>query len=240
MFTLGIDFGTNSVRALIVRCADGAEFGSAVADYPSGHQGVLLTSDGPPTGAPASAATISSAMQRPSSEALRRRAVQARLPSAEWSASASTPPGRARCLSMRATRARRERAGVTISTRSAGFGKTIRAGARPSTSPRLAARHRPHFIAKCGSVYSSEWWWAKIWHCLRRARCVRRRLFVGRAGRLDSLPARQASMIRGHIKRGICAGRSQGALRCRLGRIARQGIPRPARSQDRRPSRPAL
>ena len=42
MFTLGIDFGTNTVRALIVRCSDGAEFGSAVADYPSGHQGVLL------------------------------------------------------------------------------------------------------------------------------------------------------------------------------------------------------
>ena len=43
MFSIGIDFGTNSVRALIVRCRDGAEFGSAVAGYPSGHQGVLLS-----------------------------------------------------------------------------------------------------------------------------------------------------------------------------------------------------
>src|SRR5688572_6328114 len=42
MFTLGLDYGTNSVRALIVRCADGAEFGSAVVNYPSGHQGILL------------------------------------------------------------------------------------------------------------------------------------------------------------------------------------------------------
>ena len=42
MFTVGIDFGTNSVRALVVRCADGAEFGSSVVNYPSGRQGVLL------------------------------------------------------------------------------------------------------------------------------------------------------------------------------------------------------
>ena len=42
MFTIGIDYGTNSVRALIVRCADGKEFGSCVFNYPSGHQGVML------------------------------------------------------------------------------------------------------------------------------------------------------------------------------------------------------
>ncbi|MGY8717926.1 MAG: ribulokinase, partial [Verrucomicrobiia bacterium] len=41
-FTLGLDYGTNSARALIVRCTDGKEFGSYVVDYPSGHQGILL------------------------------------------------------------------------------------------------------------------------------------------------------------------------------------------------------
>ena len=45
MFTLGIDFGTNSVRALVVRCSDGMELGSAVVNYPTGHQGVLLEPD---------------------------------------------------------------------------------------------------------------------------------------------------------------------------------------------------
>ncbi len=42
MFTIGIDSGANSVRALVARCADGAEFGSAVVGYPSGDEGVLL------------------------------------------------------------------------------------------------------------------------------------------------------------------------------------------------------
>ena len=42
MFAIGLDFGANSVRALVVRCADGAEYGSQVVDYPSGAQGVLV------------------------------------------------------------------------------------------------------------------------------------------------------------------------------------------------------
>ena len=39
---LGIDYGTNSVRALLVDCSNGEELGSAVVDYPSGNHGVLL------------------------------------------------------------------------------------------------------------------------------------------------------------------------------------------------------
>src|ERR1035441_8701747 len=39
---LGIDYGTNSVRALVVDCDTGKELGTAVVDYPSGNQGVLL------------------------------------------------------------------------------------------------------------------------------------------------------------------------------------------------------
>ena len=44
-FTIGIDYGTNSVRALVVRARDGAEIGSSVFDYPSGKQGILLDPD---------------------------------------------------------------------------------------------------------------------------------------------------------------------------------------------------
>ena len=40
--TIGIDYGTNSVRAVVVDCADGRVVGTSVFDYPSGEQGVLL------------------------------------------------------------------------------------------------------------------------------------------------------------------------------------------------------
>ena len=41
-YTIGIDYGTNSVRAVVVDCSDGALIGTSVFDYPSGDQGVLL------------------------------------------------------------------------------------------------------------------------------------------------------------------------------------------------------
>jgi sugar (pentulose or hexulose) kinase len=41
-FTLGVDFGTNSVRAIVCSLADGRIVGTTVFGYPSGEQGVLL------------------------------------------------------------------------------------------------------------------------------------------------------------------------------------------------------
>lgn len=41
-FSIGIDYGTNSVRALLVNCATGEEVGSCVVNYPGGREGVLL------------------------------------------------------------------------------------------------------------------------------------------------------------------------------------------------------
>ena len=41
-FTLGLDYGTSSVRAVVASCETGALAGTAVYDYPSGSDGVLL------------------------------------------------------------------------------------------------------------------------------------------------------------------------------------------------------
>ena len=44
-YTIGLDYGTNSVRALIVNVANGAEVSAAVWTYAHGNQGVILARD---------------------------------------------------------------------------------------------------------------------------------------------------------------------------------------------------
>ena len=41
-FTIGIDYGTNSVRAIVVDCETGNEIASSVFNYPTGRQGIIL------------------------------------------------------------------------------------------------------------------------------------------------------------------------------------------------------
>lgn len=46
-YAIGVDYGTNSVRALLVNTADGGEVASCVYGYPSGEAGILLDSKDP-------------------------------------------------------------------------------------------------------------------------------------------------------------------------------------------------
>ena len=44
-YAIGLDYGTNSVRTLIVNVANGREVASAVWNYEHGTQGVILARD---------------------------------------------------------------------------------------------------------------------------------------------------------------------------------------------------
>jgi len=41
-YTIGLDFGTGSVRAVVADCTNGRVIGSSVFDFPSGTGGVLI------------------------------------------------------------------------------------------------------------------------------------------------------------------------------------------------------
>ena len=44
-YSIGLDYGTNSVRALVVEVSSGREVGTAVWNYEHGEQGVILSRD---------------------------------------------------------------------------------------------------------------------------------------------------------------------------------------------------
>ena len=205
MFTVGIDYGTNSVRALVVRCSDGAEFASHVVDYPSGHQGILLD---------------------PSDHLLARQHPGDYLVGLERSvkgalAAASGKPGFsvAQVVGIGVDSTGSSPIPVDRSNAALAMTEEWRANLaaqcwlwKDHTSWReaeriteLARAHRPEFVAKCGGTYSSEWWWAKIWHCLNVEPAVFAAAFswVELADWIPSVLAGVEDPRR--IKRGVCA-----------------------------------
>ena len=205
MFTLGVDFGTNSVRALIVRCSDGAEYGSRVADYPSAAQGVLLDrKDGllarqrPADYLFGLAESITGALaeagRKPDFDRSKVVGVgvdstgSSPIPVDEKNRPLALSPKwkddlDAQCWLWKDHTGWREAARIT----------------------ELSAKLRPHYIAKCGGVYSSEWFWAKLWHCLNVAPETFRAAFSW-VELADWIPSVLAGVTDPRlIKRGVCA-----------------------------------
>ncbi|HEX5068803.1 MAG TPA: ribulokinase [Vicinamibacterales bacterium] len=204
-FTLGLDFGTGAVRAVVVDCANGRIAGSAVFDFPSGTGGVLVDAGDPHL-----------ARQNPADYLAGLRSA---VPAALDAASAYAGFSRDRVV------------GVGVDT----TGSTpipVDAHARPlALDPRwrdrlaahawlwkdhtgareaaaitdTARRHAPEYLAVIGGTYSSEWFWSKIWRCLRVAPDV----FDAAATWVelaDYIPAVLTGVTDARqVRRGVCA-----------------------------------
>ena len=165
-FTLGVDFGTNSVRALVVRCADGAELGSCVVDYPSGRQGILLDPKDHHL-ARQHPGDYLFGLEKSVKGALAAAKKQRGFDAAkivgvgvDTTGSSPIPVDRKnRPLALERKWRKNLAAQCWLWKDHTGWREAGRI-------TELAAKHRPQFIAKCGNTYSSEWWWSKIWHCL--------------------------------------------------------------------------
>ena len=203
-FTLGLDFGTNTVRALVVRCADGAELGTCVADYPSGEQGILLDPKDHHL-ARQHPGDYLSGLEKSVIGALAAARKQRGFDAAkivgigvDTTGSSPIPVDRQnRPLAL-------DRKWRTNLAAQCWLWKDHTGWREAARITELAARHRPHFIAKCGNTYSSEWWWSKIWHCL----AVAPEVFAAAWSWVelsDWVPAILAGVTDPtRIKRGIC------------------------------------
>src|SRR5580704_2992350 len=166
-FVLGLDYGTNSVRAVIVDVADGNEVSTAVWNYATGVAGVIL-SDNPNLARQHPADYIKGAeitIKEALAEA--RRNVRSFQPAdvvgIGVDTTGSTPipvdrQGRPLALDSRF---------ATNPAAMAWLWKDHTGVAEAAEITQLARRIRPQYLAKCGGIYSSEWFFSKIFHCLR-------------------------------------------------------------------------
>jgi len=164
-YALGLDYGTNSCRALIVDVADGREVAGYVFDYPSGEAGILLDPRDPNLARQDPQDYIDAFASIP--ETIRR-------------ARESDPEFRPQDI-----------AGIGIDTTGstpmpvdkggtplgllpefkdnlnamAWLWKDHTSHAEAAQITETAEKIRPQYLAKCGGTYSSEWFWSKALHC---------------------------------------------------------------------------
>jgi L-ribulokinase len=205
VFTLGLDYGTNSVRALIVRCADGAEIGSCVIPYPGGREGVLLDPRDHQL-ARQFPGDYLSGLERSVRGALaaarRTRGFRAdKIIGLGVDTTGSSPipvDARNRPLALQPRWRKNLAAQCWLWKDHSAWREAARITA-------LAAQHRPQYIAKCGNTYSSEWFWSKIWHCQQ----VAPQVFAAAHSWVelcDWIPSVLAGITDpALVKRGICA-----------------------------------
>lgn len=204
---LGLDYGTNSVRAVLVNVENGAELATAIWDYEHGEAGIILDAKDPNV-----------ARQHPQDylrgaeitikEVLKKAGVQsgADVIGIGVDTTGSTPmpvfkDNRALAMDTRFANNR---------TAMAWLWKDHTSTAEAETITKVARERKPHYLAKIGGVYSSEWFWAKVWRAKRDDAGVFEAAdtWVEIA---DWIPAQLAGITDvAQVKRGICAAGHKG------------------------------
>lgn len=169
-YALGLDYGTNSVRSLLVDLDDGHESGSCVFDYPSGEMGILLdpadhhvARQNPQDYLDGLVAVVQGALAQAAEKI--PGFDPASVVGIGVDTTGSTPiPVDAGGMPLGLRPEFRENLAAQV-----WLWKDHTAHAEAAEITALAARLRPHYLAKCGGTYSSEWFWSKILHLLRTA-----------------------------------------------------------------------
>ena len=168
-YTIGLDYGTNSVRALIVNVINGAEVAAAVWNYAHGTAGVILSRD-PNLARQHPADYIKGAeITIKQSLATAKKAVKDFSPDQiigiGVDTTGSTPlpvDANGQPLAFQKKFANNPAAMAWLWKDHTGVNEAAEITA-------LAKKMRPQYLAKCGGTYSSEWFWSKILRCLRVA-----------------------------------------------------------------------
>jgi len=166
-YTIGLDYGTNSVRTLIVNVTNGREVASAVWNYTHGTQGVILSRDPnlarqhPADYVTGAEITIKKAL------ALAKRAVRGFKPDQIIGIGVDTTGSTPLPVDRHGHPLAFDRRFAKHPAAMAWLWKDHTGVAEAGEITALARQLRPQYLAKCGGTYSSEWFFSKILHCRR-------------------------------------------------------------------------
>ena len=167
-YAIGLDYGTNSVRCLIVDVADGNEVGSNVYEYKTGEAGIILDSSDHNL-ARQNPADYLEGTEVSVKEAMR----EAKKIDKSFDANEIIGIG---VDTTGSTPIPVDKDGTPLNTLDefkdnpnacAWLWKDHTGYAEAAQITELAAKEYPEYLAKCGGTYSSEWFFSKIFHCLR-------------------------------------------------------------------------
>jgi len=170
---IGLDYGTNSCRSLLVDINMGEELGSVVFPYPSGTLGILTDPTDPNV-----------ARQNPQDylvgmvTVITGALVQAKEANSDFDANDVIGVG---IDTTGSTVIPVDESGTPLALKDefkdnlnayVWLWKDHTAHQEAADITEKASADRPQYLAKCGGTYSSEWWWSKIWRCLNIDRDV--------------------------------------------------------------------
>lgn len=204
-FALGIDFGTNSVRALLVNTRTGEEVGTCVYDFPSGVAGIIVDEKDPHLARQhpkdylrGLEASVRGALK----QAQRSRGF---APDAVVGIGVDTTGSTPMPVDADGTPLALHKEFADNPNAMAWLWKDHTARAEAEEITAAAHAHTPDYTQWCGGTYSSEWFFSKILHCAR----VDTKVFNAAASfveHCDWIPALLCGDTRpAVIKRSVCA-----------------------------------
>lgn len=167
-YSLGLDFGTNSVRALLIDLLSGREVATSVEEYESGEAGVIIDPQDP-----------NLARQNPADYLKAMTKVVRQVVSMAKGEEPDFSPDKVIGIGVDTTGSTPipvDEKGMPLCFQPefkdnlnayAWLWKDHTSFAEAAEITELAAREHPEYLAKCGGRYSSEWFFSKILHCLR-------------------------------------------------------------------------
>ncbi|HWD41510.1 MAG TPA: ribulokinase [Fimbriimonas sp.] len=164
-YSLGLDYGTNSVRALLVDVSDGSEVATAVSNYGSGNAGVIEDSTDPNLARQNPADYVEGFYQAVQSVMKQAGVNPEDIVGIGVDTTGSTPiPVDESCVPLAMHDAFKHNPAAH-----AWLWKDHTSFAEALEITDKARNLEMPYLAKCGGAYSSEWFWSKILHCARVA-----------------------------------------------------------------------